>query len=84
METASADIAHVSWLNAREVMERGGLPSDPMHSGWIHKGNPSNAPQGIATIKLRHSPEAGRLQVWIENLTKLTCCIFPNMMVEGA
>jgi len=83
METAPANIAHVSWLNTREVREWGRFPSDHMHSGGVHKGNPSNAPQGISMIELRHLPEAGRLQVWTETLPNLTCCIFPNMMVEA-
>ena len=71
-------------MNAFEVRKRGRLPSGRICSGRIHKEKPGNEPQSIPMIKLRHLPEAGRLQVWIETLPNLTCCIFPNMIVEGA
>ena len=71
METASADVSHVFWPNAFEVGEWGRFPRDRVHSVGIHKGKPSNEPQGMPMIELRHFPRTGRLRAWIETLLNL-------------
>ena len=82
METACADITDVSWLNVFEVGEWGRLPGDRMRSGGIQKGKPSNKPQGVPLIQSRHFPRTGLQQVLTGTLVELTCCIFPNMIVQ--
>jgi len=84
METAFANIAHISRLNTLEVREWGRFPNDRMHSGGIHEGNPSDEPQCIPVIELGHLPRTCQLRVCVETPLELTCCIFPNMIVEGA
>ena len=77
METASENIPYISRLDTFEVREWGRFPSKRMHLGGVHRGNPWNEPQGIATVELKHLPKTGRLQAWTENLLRLTFCIFP-------
>ena len=83
MKAASADIPHVSQLNAFEVGKWSRFPVDCMYSGGIHEGKQSDEPQGIPTIESRHLPETGRLKVWVRMLSELTCCISPSMIVWG-
>ena len=52
METACANVTHVSWLNAFEVGERGRLPGDRVRSGGIvRKGK-----GGKCTTRHAHNP----------------------------
>ena len=78
METAPADVADISWLNAFEVGEWGGFPRGRIRSGGIHKENPSNEPQSIPKVELGHLSEIGWLRVPMEMLPELTCCISPS------
>jgi hypothetical protein len=84
METASADIAYVSWLDAFVVRKWGRFPSSHMHLGGIDNKMPRDEPQGMSVIKFRHFPEIGQTQVQMGTLLGLTCCIFPSMTVERA
>jgi len=84
METAFANVSHISRLNTIEVREWGRLPSDRVHSGGIRKGKRSNEPQGMSTIELRHLPKTCQRRGWTETLLEVTCCIYPNMIAGGA
>jgi len=62
METARANVAYVSRLNAFEVGVWGRLPSDCTYSDETHRRKTGNKPQGVSMIKLRHLPTIGRHQ----------------------
>ena len=54
MKTTSTNVADVSWLNAFEVGEWGGVPDG--RSDRVYKGGPSDGPQGIPVVVFRHLP----------------------------
>ena len=72
MEVASANITHVPYFGRFQTDGWGRLPRG--YLAETRKGKPSrrNEPQCIPVIKLRHFPNAGRFQISMRTVGKLT------------